>query len=117
MGNMKGSVTNPHSECPNSAEISSRPTVTARLTRMTSTSALYLHSLLVGAALRQLRLKNDASVHVNKHQGDIIGGRALAPRSHAVEDSLLHLLERQESSLADEFLHAFDAQHLPARTE
>src|ERR1700751_4574976 len=63
------------------------------------------------------QFKGCASVHINEHERNVVRCWAFAPCSDAVENPLLHVLEREQRGFADKFLHAFDAQHFAARVE
>ena len=59
-----------------------------------------------------LVLNSSFSTNVHQHERNVVGRRPLAPRSHAVENPLFHLVGRQRRGTADDFLDTFDAQHL-----
>ena len=61
--------------------------------------------------------RNLVSANVHEHERNVIGRRALPPRSHAIENALFHFAGRQGRRLADNFLEAFDAEHLSPRIE
>src|ERR1700734_4152256 len=65
----------------------------------------------------ELSHKQEVLVNFNQHKRNIISRRTIAPLGDAVEDALLHLLEREHRSFAHNFLHAFHPQHIAARIE
>ncbi len=54
------------------------------------------------------------STKVHQHERNVIGWRALPPRSDAIENTLFHLLGCQGRCLPDVFLEAGDAEHFSA---
>ncbi len=50
--------------------------------------------------------------NVHQHERNVIGWRAFPPGSHAIENALFHFVGRQGRRLTDNFLDAFDAEHL-----
>jgi hypothetical protein len=53
----------------------------------------------------------------DQDQGDVVGGGAFAPFGYAIEDAFFHFVEGEAGSFADDFLHAFDAEHFAAGIE
>src|SRR5580692_10405344 len=69
------------------------------------------------AIVRERYLTVCADLNFDEDQGDVVGGRALAPFGYAVQDAFLHFVEGEAGSFADDFLHAFDAEHFAAGIE
>src|ERR1700683_3476267 len=53
----------------------------------------------------------------HKDKRHIVRRRAVAPLGDEIENSLLHLFKREKRSFANNFLHAFYAEHIAARIE
>src|ERR1700735_672 len=59
----------------------------------------------------------DRLVDFDQHERHIIGRRTVAPLSDTIEDSMLHLFEREQGSFAHNFLYTFNSQHFAVRIE